>query len=62
MGALPMQASRYLLATLAAVAGHPGFVHERVDICDAPAIRAIFARHQPCAVVHLLSNLREPLA
>jgi dTDP-glucose 4,6-dehydratase len=44
------------LASLAAVADSPGFVHERVDICDAPAIKSIFAKYRPDAVVHLAAE------
>jgi len=44
------------LASLARVASNPSYVHERVDICDAPAIKDVFDRHQPQAVVHLAAE------
>lgn len=44
------------LASLAPVASNPSYVHERVDICNAPAIKDVFDRHQPQAVVHLAAE------
>jgi len=34
----------------------PGYAFERADICDAEAMRAIFARHAPDAVMHLAAE------
>ena len=34
----------------------PRHVHERIDIGDAPGLRAVFARHQPDAVMHLAAE------
>jgi dTDP-glucose 4,6-dehydratase len=44
------------LESLASVAGAPGYAFEHADIRDAPAVAAIFGRHQPDAVLHLAAE------
>jgi dTDP-glucose 4,6-dehydratase len=44
------------LTSLAPVAGNANYVFERSDICDAAAMRSIFAKYQPDAVVHLAAE------
>ncbi|MDB5582209.1 MAG: dTDP-glucose 4,6-dehydratase [Bradyrhizobium sp.] len=44
------------LASLAPVSSSPHYVFEKHDICDAAAVNAIFAKHQPDAVVHLAAE------
>jgi dTDP-glucose 4,6-dehydratase len=44
------------LASLAPVASSARYAFEKHDICDAGAVNAIFARHQPDAVVHLAAE------
>lgn len=44
------------LESLASVAGDPRYRFERVDICDRPALRRVFAEHRPAAVVHLAAE------
>jgi dTDP-glucose 4,6-dehydratase len=44
------------LDSVAPVAGHPGYAFERVDICDREAVREVFERHRPGAVVHLAAE------
>ena len=44
------------LESLKEVADHTGFAFERVDICDADALRALFARYAPSAVLHLAAE------
>jgi dTDP-glucose 4,6-dehydratase len=44
------------LANLAEIEGAPGYVFEQADIADAAAVNAIFARHQPDAVLHLAAE------
>lgn len=44
------------LDSLASVAGHPRYTFERVDICDQDALRAVFSRHLPDAVIHLAAE------
>jgi dTDP-glucose 4,6-dehydratase len=44
------------LENVAGVADHPNYAFERADICDSDAVRAIFARHQPDAVMHLAAE------
>jgi dTDP-glucose 4,6-dehydratase len=44
------------LENVAGVATHPGYAFEQADICDAAAMKAIFARHQPDAVMHLAAE------
>jgi dTDP-glucose 4,6-dehydratase len=39
-----------------AVAKSPAYAFERADICDEAAVRAIFARHRPDAVMHLAAE------
>jgi dTDP-glucose 4,6-dehydratase len=44
------------LDNVASVAGSPRYAFEQADICDAPAVAAIFARHRPDAVMHLAAE------
>ncbi|HEX6051892.1 MAG TPA: dTDP-glucose 4,6-dehydratase [Gemmatimonadaceae bacterium] len=44
------------LDSLADVAGHPSYRFERVDVCDADAMRRIFARYAPDVVLHLAAE------
>lgn len=44
------------LTSLAAVAQHPGYALEKVDICDAPALAEVFARHRPEGILHLAAE------
>jgi dTDP-glucose 4,6-dehydratase len=44
------------LANVASVADHPNYAFEHADICDAATMKAIFARHQPDAVMHLAAE------
>jgi dTDP-glucose 4,6-dehydratase len=44
------------LTTVAAVANAPTYEHRRVDICDAPAIRALLAHFQPTKILHLAAE------
>ena len=44
------------LESLTSVARHPRYRFERADVCDAPAVRAIFERHRPDAVMHLAAE------
>jgi dTDP-glucose 4,6-dehydratase len=44
------------LASLAALAEHPRYRFERVDVCDAGAIARLFERHLPDAVLHLAAE------
>ena len=44
------------LESLASVAGHPRYHFAHADICDAPAIAALFARFQPIGVLHLAAE------
>lgn len=41
---------------VASVEQNPRYRFEKVDICDAPAVAAVFARHQPDAVMHLAAE------
>jgi dTDP-glucose 4,6-dehydratase len=43
-------------ASLEVIAGRPNYVFERADLCDAEAIRAVFARHRPDVVVHFAAE------
>ena len=36
--------------------GNSSYVFERVDICDRPALDAVFERHRPTAVLHLAAE------
>src|SRR4051812_39149927 len=44
------------LENVASVAGDPRYAFEQADICDEAAVRAIFARHKPDAVMHLAAE------
>jgi dTDP-glucose 4,6-dehydratase len=44
------------IASLTPVASSPRFAFEQHDICDRVAMDAIFARHQPDAIVHLAAE------
>lgn len=44
------------LESLAGVADSPRYAFEPVDICDGPALRDLFSRHEPDAVVHLAAE------
>ncbi len=44
------------LANVAPVADHPAYAFEQVDICDAEAVRGVFERHAPDAVMHLAAE------
>jgi dTDP-glucose 4,6-dehydratase len=44
------------LANVDPVSNAPGYVLEQADICDAEAVAAIFAKHQPDAVMHLAAE------
>ena len=41
---------------LKVLADHPRYVLERCDICNRAAVDAVFARHQPSAVLHLAAE------
>ncbi len=43
-------------AALAEVAGNPRYALEVVDICDGPAMRRIFERYEPDAIMHLAAE------
>jgi dTDP-glucose 4,6-dehydratase len=42
--------------SLATLAGNPRYAFERADICDAAAMKRIFADYQPDAVLHLAAE------
>jgi dTDP-glucose 4,6-dehydratase len=44
------------LRSLDAIAHHQGYAFERVDICERPALDAVFARYRPTAVLHLAAE------
>ncbi|MBS0363495.1 MAG: dTDP-glucose 4,6-dehydratase [Proteobacteria bacterium] len=44
------------LENVASVAGHPNYAFEEADVCDELALKAIFARHKPDAVMHLAAE------
>ena len=44
------------LECLESVSSSPKYYFERVDICDAGAIRRLFDRYEPDAVIHLASE------
>ncbi|MDB5467107.1 MAG: rfbB, partial [Phenylobacterium sp.] len=44
------------LDNVAGVASSPLYAFEQADICDAAKVAAIFARHQPDAVMHLAAE------
>ncbi len=44
------------LENVADVAEGPAYAFEQVDVCDRPALEAVFARHRPDAVMHLAAE------
>jgi dTDP-glucose 4,6-dehydratase len=44
------------LESVESVSGNPRYRFERVDICDGPALRRVFAEHRPSAVIHLAAE------
>ena len=44
------------LENVASVAESPLYAFERVDICDAPEVARVLARHQPDAIMHLAAE------
>ena len=44
------------LRSLAPIARRPNYVFERADLCDFPAVQAVFARHKPDVVVHFAAE------
>jgi dTDP-glucose 4,6-dehydratase len=44
------------LENVASVSGNAGYAFEQADICDEAAVKAIFARHKPDAVMHLAAE------
>ena len=44
------------LANLAAVSANKNYSFERVDICDVDALKGVFTKHQPDAVMHLAAE------
>jgi dTDP-glucose 4,6-dehydratase len=44
------------LDSVAEVADDPRYAFERVDICDAAALRGVFDRYEPDAVIHLAAE------
>jgi dTDP-glucose 4,6-dehydratase len=44
------------LASLAPIANNPRFSFEKLDICDATAMKAVFEKYRPNAVVHLAAE------
>ena len=44
------------LESVAAVSDSPDYIFERVDIVDAEAVRGVFERHRPTAVMHLAAE------
>ena len=44
------------LDSLASVASSKRYAFEKVDICDGAAVNAVFAKHQPDAVMHLAAE------
>jgi dTDP-glucose 4,6-dehydratase len=44
------------LENVASVANNPGYAFEQADVCDEAAVRAIFAKHRPDAVMHLAAE------
>jgi len=42
--------------SLADLDGNPNYTFEQVDLCDAAALNAVFAKHQPDAVMHLAAE------
>jgi dTDP-glucose 4,6-dehydratase len=44
------------LESLASAERDPRYAFERADVCDAPAMQSIFARHRPDGVIHLAAE------
>ena len=44
------------LASLKSIESSPKYAFERTDICDIEAVRAIFAKYKPDAVLHLAAS------
>jgi dTDP-glucose 4,6-dehydratase len=44
------------LESLAGALEHSNHVFEKVDICDGPALRALFETHRPAGVIHLAAE------
>jgi dTDP-glucose 4,6-dehydratase len=44
------------LTSLASFEGNEAYAFEKVDICDAEALEAVFSRHAPDAVLHLAAE------
>ena len=44
------------LENVASVASNPRYAFEQADVCDEAAVRGIFARHKPDAVMHLAAE------
>jgi dTDP-glucose 4,6-dehydratase len=44
------------LENVASVASSPAYAFEQVDICDETAVRRVFAKHKPDAVMHLAAE------
>lgn len=44
------------LENVESVASHPAYAFEQADICDKARVEAIFAQHQPDAVMHLAAE------
>jgi dTDP-glucose 4,6-dehydratase len=44
------------LRSLDPIADHPNYAFEKVDICDRPALDAIFARYRPTGILHLAAE------
>lgn len=42
--------------SLADLEGNPNYTFEQADLCDVAALNAVFARHQPDAVMHLAAE------
>ena len=42
--------------SLVELEGNPNYTFEQVDLCDAAALKAVFAKHQPDAVMHLAAE------
>ena len=42
--------------SLAHLEGNPNYCFEQVDLCDAAALNAVFAKHQPDCVMHLAAE------
>ena len=42
--------------SLADLEGNPNYTFEQIDLCDAAALSAVFAKHQPDCVMHLAAE------